>query len=358
MPNSASDSTSACVLSAEKLGLELDAEQAACAGEVALPDRVTRRARQARMQHLLHLGPPAQPVRHLDRGIHLLRQSHAQRAHAAQCQPAIVRTGILSQPARRRVQPLPVLGRVHGDAADQNVRVPGRILCRCLDRHIDAVFERLEVMDAPGVVHQHFRTPRMRRTRDRGNILHFKSVAARTLGINDLGVRPHQVGNPRLVDHRIVERGLNAKALQEALGEVARRAVHRIRHQAMLARIQERQQRRGHRSQSRTYDGAARAAFDLGDHVLERPMRLGPAQPVAQHTFAAPRRHGTPFRNRRIQHGRAAQQRRIDEAVRVLAGAPGVRQSRPEPALGGLGHGRCVSTGVSGRPPHSVQEPS
>ncbi len=310
------------------------------------------------MQHLLHLRAPAQPVRHLDRRVHLLCEPHAHRAHAAQRQPAIVRTGILSQPARRRMQPFPVLGRVHRDAADQNVRVPSRIFRRRLDRHIDAVFERLEMMDAPGVVHQHFCAARMRCTGDRRNVLHLEGMAARAFGVNDLGVRSHETGNPRLVDHRIVERRLDAEALQKSLGEVARRAVHRIRHQAMLARVQERQQRRGHRGQSRTHDRAARAAFDLGDHVLQRPMGLGPAQAVGQHTLAAPRGHGTPFRHRRIQHGRAAQQRRIDEAMRVLAGAPGVRQPRAEAAFRGLGHGRCVSTGVSARPPHSVQEPS
>ena len=194
--------------------------------------------------------------------------------------------------------------------------------------------------------------------RDRRDVLHLEGVAAGALGIYNRGVRPHQLGDAGLVDHRIVERRLHAVALQHTVGEVARRTVHAVRHQAVIAGLEERQQRRRHRREARADDGAACAAFDLGDHVLQRPVRLRSAETIGQHAFATLRLERAPFRDRRIQHGGAAQQRRIDEAVHVLAGATGVRQPRAEAALRRIGHARFVSTGVSERPPHSVQDPS
>ena len=172
------------------------------------------------MQHARHLRPPRQPVRDLDPGIHLRRQPHAHRAHAAQRQPHIVRAGILPQPARRREQRLPVRVAVHRDRADQNVRVPRWIFRRRLDRHIDAVGERLEVMDAPGVVHQHLdaarRAMRMRRASDRRHVLHLERMAAGAFDKHHARVRPQQRGDAGLVDFRTIECRLDAETLQHA----------------------------------------------------------------------------------------------------------------------------------------------
>ena len=85
--------------------------------------------------------------------------------------------------------------------------------------------ERLEVMDAPGVIQHHFNLPRatirMRRTGDRRNILHLEGVAAGALRIHHRGIRPHQRGDAGTIDQRIVERRLDTKPFQHALGEIA-----------------------------------------------------------------------------------------------------------------------------------------
>src|SRR3954453_19386031 len=64
----------------------------------------------------------------------------------------------------------------------------------------------------------------------------------------------------------------------------------------------------------------------------------------------------------REQHGGAAMHRRIDEAMRMRAGAAGLAHPRGEavgPALRGrvIRHQLCTF-GVSGREAHSVQDPS
>ncbi len=288
------------------------------------------------MQHPGHLRPRRQPARHLQPGLLLVRQPHPHGAQAAQGQPAIVRAGILAQPARAGVQRVPVRGAVHRDAADQDVGVPGRVFGRRLDRDIDAVPERLEVMDPPGVVHHHLDAPgglprramrmRMRRARDRRDVLHLEGVAARAFGVHDRGVRAQQRGDAGPVDQRIVETRLDAEPLQHALGEIARRAVDAVRHQQVVAGLQERQQRRGHRGEAGADDGAARAALDLGDDVLQRPMRGTAAQPIGQHALAAHPAQPLALGDGGIQHGGAAQQRRVDEAVGRLVRPPGVRQ--------------------------------
>ena len=243
------------------------------------------------------------------------------------------------------MQPLPVVLAVHRHAADQDVRVAGRILGRRLDRDIDAALERLEVMDAPGVVHHHFCPTRMRRLGDRRDVLHFEGVAAGAFRIDDRGVRPHQCSNAVAVDLRVVEGGFDSELLQHALCEVARRAVDRVRHQHVITRFQERQQRRGHRGQAGADDGAARAALHFSDHVLQRPMRRAAAEPVGQHPLPAHAAQPPALGDRRIQHGGAAQQRRIHEAVRALVRASRMRQPGTETEL------RKILGHVSSSPP-------
>jgi len=286
------------------------------------------------MQHSCHLGPIAEPACHFQTGFLLLREPHAHRAHPAQRHPAIVGAGILAQPARARVQRGPVLVAVHRDAADQDIGVPGWIFGRRLDRDIDAMPERLEVMDAPRVVQHHLdfarnlprAAIRMRRACDGRNILHLERVAAGAFRIDDGGIGPHQRGDAGAIDQRIVERRLDTKPFEHALGEIARWAIDAVGHQAVIAGLQKRQQRGGHRGKAGADDGAACAALDLGDDVFQRPVRRAAAKPIIQHTLAAHSRQAFALGDRRRQNGGPTQQRRVDEAVRGLVRPPGVRQ--------------------------------
>ena len=246
-----------------------------------------RRAGQGRVQHTRHFGPGLQPSRHFERGLFLLRQPHAHGTQPTQGQPAIIRAGILSQPAGSREQRLPVRLGIHRDAADQDIRMPGRIFRRCLDRDVDAVLERLEVMDAPGVVHHHLRPGGMRHLGQRRHVLHLEGVTAGALRIHNRSVRPHQPGQARPVDYRVIECRLDTEPGQHTLGEGARRPVHTVRHQHVIAGFQERQQRRRHRGEAGADDRAFRAALDLGDDIFQRPMRGTAGGAVGHHPLAA-----------------------------------------------------------------------
>ncbi len=190
--------------------------------------------------------------------------------------------------------------------------------------------ERLKVMDAPGVIQHHFDVPRtamrMRRAGDRRNVLDLEGVAAGAFGEDDRGVRPHQRGDAGAIDQWIIENRLDTKPFQHALGEIARRTIDAVGHQAVIAGLQERQQRRGHRGEAGADDGAVRAALDLGDDVFQRPVRRAAAKPIGQHTLAAHSGEAFALGDGWRQHGGPTQQGRVDEAVGGLVRPPGMRQ--------------------------------
>ena len=72
--------------------LEHDAEQAARAGEVALPDRVAGTAFERRVEHARHLRPLREPARDLQPGLVVMRKAHRHGAQAAHAEIHVVGT--------------------------------------------------------------------------------------------------------------------------------------------------------------------------------------------------------------------------------------------------------------------------
>ena len=89
MPNSVSASMKACT-AASRHRLEHDAEQAAGAGEIALPDRVAGTAFKRRMQHARDLRPLLEPARDLQPRLMVVRQPHRHGAQPAQAEIHVV----------------------------------------------------------------------------------------------------------------------------------------------------------------------------------------------------------------------------------------------------------------------------
>ena len=159
MPNSSSASTNACVLATENAGLNSTPNRLQAPVKSRLHSAWPGAPGSAGCSTCAHLRPLSQPVRDLASRTPSARCSRTRHgAHAAQRQPAIVRAGVLAQrraALRARVSQSSSLFTVI--AADQDVGVAGRVFRHRLDRHVHAMPERLEVVDAPGVVHQHLR---------------------------------------------------------------------------------------------------------------------------------------------------------------------------------------------------------
>ena len=235
--------------------------------------------------------------------------------------------------------------------------MPAHILGQRLDRDIDAVAEGLEVVDAPGIVHQHLGPAGMCDGGECRDVLHFEGMAAGALGVEHARVRAEQRGDRFTRDGGVVIGGLDAEALHHALGKVARGAIGAIEHQAVVAGTQIGQQRHGHGGKPGAEDGAARAALDLGDHVLEHVVGR-PALRAVGHHLVEPALGGLAARFAGgVQHGGAAMDARVHEAMRVGAGAAAMGHAGAE-AVGLVSHDQVVAFGVSGRSAHSVQEPS
>ncbi len=74
------------------------------------------------------------------------------------------------------------------------------------------MLERLEEMQAPGVVHQHLRPARMGGPREGGNVLHLESMAAGTFRVHDRGVGANQGRDLGLGDGRRIISGLDSES--------------------------------------------------------------------------------------------------------------------------------------------------
>ena len=161
MPNSSSAVDHAVHGVHAVVGAEHDAEQAAGTGEVALPQLVAAARPAGRGDSTSRTsGRLAQPFGDADAG---LPSAHAGARRcvrsAAQREPAIVRARRTGRAARetacRRCQSSSVFVVT---LPSRDVGMSADVFRQRLDRHVDAVLERLEEVDAPGVVHHHLGT--------------------------------------------------------------------------------------------------------------------------------------------------------------------------------------------------------
>ena len=212
-----------------------------------------------------------------------------------------------------------VLGgaRIRGDGAEHRVGMADDVLGRRLNRHVDAVLERPEVERArPGVVHQQPQLALGGDARDRRDVLHLEGLRAGAFGEDEARVGAHEIGDAG-ADQRIVVRRLDAELRQHVVAELARRLIDAIDHENMVAGLDEGEDGRADGLISRRRQRRRGAALDLGDGLLERldGRRRGAAVGVL--LVALPQ-----LLDGRKEDGRAAVDRRIDEAVVVVRRAP------------------------------------
>ena len=120
-----------------EFGLELDPEQAARAGEIALPDRMTGIALEAGMQHTCDFRPRCKPARHLETRTMMLRQPHRQRPRAAQREIDVVGPGAKTEAVERLLQARCVSA-VRGDRPEHDVGVTADIFGNRMHYQISA----------------------------------------------------------------------------------------------------------------------------------------------------------------------------------------------------------------------------
>ena len=88
----------------------------------------------------------------------------------------------------------------------------------------------------------------MRDGGDRGNVRRLEGLRARGFDQHGPGIRLEQFFNTG-ADQRIVVGGLDAKAGEQAVAEIARRTIDVVADQQVVAGFQHRKQRRGDRGE-------------------------------------------------------------------------------------------------------------
>ena len=127
----------------------------------------------------------------------------------------------------------------------------------------------------------------------------------------------------RAADQWVVIGGLDAEPLQHVIAEAPRRPIDAVRDEHLVAGRHESEQRGGDGRQAGRREQRAVSAFELGDRFFERPHRRRAEPPIGEVLIVRLER-----REGRKQHGRAAIDRRIDEAMLARGLAAGMREPR------------------------------
>ena len=273
-----------------------------------------------------------------------------QRAQSAQRQPAVVGARRLAQGMDRLAQRRPGLRR-GGDRAHQQVGVAADVLGDRMHDDVGAEPQRLAVeRRRPGVVDHHGRAVAMRDRGDRRNVLHLEGVRARRLDVDHARRRAHQPLDAG-TDARVVDGCLDAVLGEPAYAEAARRPVDAVGQQHVLPVVHVGDDRQAAGSEARREGPAVGAALQLVHRLVQRVMRRRAIGAVGDGlgivSGVAPLHAAAHLRHRRMQHGGAAHQRRVDElGLRRVVAAMTPARDQARVVL----HRRAVVTQLSIRP--------
>ena len=275
------------------------------------------------MQHPADFGAALQPAGEDQPVLVVLAQPHPERAQPAEREIDIVRPAIGAEigGGLANFGPQRLAG---GDRADHHVGMADDVFGRRLHRDIDAVLERLEQhAGGPGIVHDHHRAGRVGGGGDRRDIGHLEGERARRFDIDDAGPVADQPG------HTAADRGIEIGRLdpetpQEAVAEAPRRAVDIVRHQDVIAGLDEGEDGGVDRRQAGAEADRPLAALDRRHRLLQRRMGRSSVPPIGidpglEPPFArlAHRRHG------RVRDRGGVVDGRVDDTEIGLGIAPG-----------------------------------
>ena len=241
----------------------------------------------------------------------MMRQPDRQRPKPAQSKENIVGAGADAEQPDVLDELRPRL-RVGGDRPEHDVRVSADIFGCGLDADIDALLQRAMIeRGGPGVVVQHERVALMRDLGDGRDVGHLEGLRSRRLDQHGprVGLEMRGDAGP---DQRVEIRGFDPVAGQEPVAEIAGRPIGIVADQQVIPGLEDRQERGRDRREPRRrqrHAGALRP-FERLERILQRPGRRRAVAAILERAAVRAQVVG-----RRIEHGRAAHDRRVDEAA-------------------------------------------
>ena len=263
-----------------------------------------------------------EPMREMQSGLLVLAQPHAGGAQAAQGEVAIIGRRVVAHQRRRFAHGKEI--RLGCDAESHHrVGMADDVFGPGDDLDIDAQRQRLEIeRRRPGIVAGGLDPGRLGRLDQRRHVLHLEGERARALHVKELGVGADERRYAR-TKGRIVETGLDAETREKIVAERAHRAIDRIRHQDMVARLDVSQDRRVTGRRTRAEGDTAIAALDRRDRLFDREGGRR-AVPALGHLIVAVLVGGLERRHALMDDGRGVVDRRVDDAEILRRIAPGM----------------------------------
>ncbi|QTK78573.1 hypothetical protein AT6N2_C0715 [Agrobacterium tumefaciens] len=324
--------------------LQDEGEDTARALEITLPQFVSGKARQGRMQNTHDIVAAFQPCGNIKRAFLMMRQPDAHSADAAQDLVRVVRCDADAEIGIGLIKRLPVLF-IGRDEAHQDIRMTRGIFGGGMDGDIDAEIQGLEIKRRrPGIVHRHDAIMPVRDIGDQPHILNFEGVGARRFQMHQLRVRADQ-GLDAFPDRRIVIFHLDAQLFQHRVAEAAGGEIDGINDQGMIARTEIGEERHGDGGKARRDENGPGRTLKRVDHVAQRVGRRRAMRAIGIFLVFGRKRLGI-----REKHGRATHDGRVDETETIGGIVTAMGQARIYTCGGkqviSLGHFRSAFEGI------------
>ena len=176
----------------------------------------------------------------------------------------------------------------------------------------------------PGVVKQRHDPARPGGRDDRGHVLHLERQAARTFHEDRARALADHVRDAA-ADQRVVEACRDPEPLEQAVREPPRRFVGAVDQQQLVARRQHREQRGGDRRDAGGIEeGRLRPRLQARQGVREAPLRRRAAPAVIEAVMRVPMAVGAQVRDRIVEDGGCAPDRRVDDPAGPFGAPPGL----------------------------------